>query len=241
MKGILENFCTKFIHSTGTGETDWASGRQCFRVPASLDTKATVSLVSERWGGCPDCLPPLSQAAERTEILSLISMLNGAFDLGLSTGPSMERSSKVIRIASRKIGFRKLLAVVGGSHVAQLAEQLMAKEAQVFELTQPGWDVCKRSVELVIGELTVLTPATDVILLQCLDNSAYFCQNEDSSSTLLVKAISDGKYHMVGDLRIATKEQVNNLYKMLKPLCSTIPGAEVILVSRIPRYIYKLW
>ena len=59
-KGCIANFCTTFIACTnkGIGETDWANGRQCFRVPAGLDTKAYVSLVSEGWGSRPDCIPP---------------------------------------------------------------------------------------------------------------------------------------------------------------------------------------
>ena len=113
----------------------------------------------------------------------------------------------------------------------------MANEVQVVELTQPGWRISKRAVELVATELTSLIPHPNVIILQCMDNSTFFCQNEDGSLTLPVKALSDGKYHMVGDLRIATREQVNNLFNILKPLLSVITGAEVILVTCIPRYL----
>ena len=71
-KKCTENYCNTYLGTTG-GETDWANGLQCFRVPAGLDTKAYVSLVSEGWGNHPDCIPPLSQAAERGIVLSLIS------------------------------------------------------------------------------------------------------------------------------------------------------------------------
>ena len=230
VNGIMEGFCTKFLACTGigtgtstsTGEMDWANSRQYFRVPAALDTKATVSLVSEGWGSRPDCIPPLSQAAERVKALCLINVLNGAFDLGLCASPVMDRSSEAICSASRKIGFQKLVAAVGGSHAARLAEKLMANEVQVVELTQPGWRISKRAVELVATELTSLIPHPNVIILQCMDNSTFFCQNEDGSLTLPVKALSDGKYHMVGDLRIAARVQVNNLFNILKPLLSVM-------------------
>ena len=77
-------------------------------------------------------------------------------------------------------------------------------------------------MELVATELTSLIPHPDVIILQCMDNSTFFCQNEDGSLTLPVKALSDGKYHMVGDLRIAARVQVNNLFNILKPLLSVM-------------------
>ena len=70
----------------------------------------------------------------------------------------------------------------------------------------------------MVNELNALRPRPDVIVLQCMDNNSFFCQGEDGSLTLPVKAISDRKYHVVGELRIASREQVNNLqYKMIKP------------------------
>ena len=79
-----------------------------------------------------------------------------------------------------------------------------------------------------------------MIVLQCMDNNSFFCQGEDGSLTLPVKAISDRKYHVVGELRIASREQVNNLqYKMIKPLLRAVNGAEVILLTCTPRYMYK--
>ena len=59
---------------------DWFNGWQCFRVPAGL-AKVYVSLVSEGWRNRPDCIPPLSQAAERGLVLTLIEELNRAFEL----------------------------------------------------------------------------------------------------------------------------------------------------------------
>ena len=100
-------------------------------MPAGLDTKVYVSLVSEGWGNRPDCIPPLSQAAERGIVLSLIEELNNAFDLGLSTDPCFERTSAGISSARRDRGLQKLIAVVGGSHAARLSEQLLVKEAQI--------------------------------------------------------------------------------------------------------------
>ena len=91
-------------------------------MPAGLDTKAYVSLVSEGWGSRPDCIPPLSKAAEKKLILQLIAVLNSAFDLGLSTELSLERTGDAIKSARLEKEFQKLIAVVGGSHAGRLAD-----------------------------------------------------------------------------------------------------------------------
>ena len=76
----------------------------------------------------------------------MINELNSAFDLGLCTDPVLARSSDAILSARREIGFKKLIAVIGGSYASRLAQQLLAREAQVVELTQPGWKVSNRAV-----------------------------------------------------------------------------------------------
>ena len=240
MKKHIEYFCATFLTAgNSTSETGWANSRQCFRVPAGLDTKASVLLVSEGWGCRPDCIPPLSLAAERKIILSLTEELNSAFDTSLSTELCLERSSADMCSARRHRGLQKLIAVVGGSHAARLSEQLQGKEAQICELTQPGWRAGKLTVNHVVQELTSLSPPPDVIVLQCLDNSSFFSLNEDGSLTLPTKSLLDGKHHLVGELKIATREQVANLLRMLLPILKAVPSAEIILVSCIPRYMYS--
>ena len=240
MKKHIEYFCDTYLHEgKGTSETDWANGRQSFRVPAGLDTKASVSLVSEGWGSRPDCIPPLSLAAERKLVLSLVNELNSAFETSLSTELCLERSSADMCNARRHKGLQKLIAVVGGSHAARLSEQLRAKEAQICELTQPGWRAGKLTVNNAATELMSLSPPPNVVVLQCLDNSSFFSLNEDGSLTLPTKSLLDGRYHLMGELKIATKEQVANLLRMLLPIMKAVPSAEIILVACTPRYMYS--
>ena len=177
--------------------------------------------------------------AERKLIGELTNSLNSAFNLGLCTSPALERTGEEILNMRRGLSFKKLIAVVGGSYAARLVEQLLSKEAQVVELTQPGWRVSKVNVEFVVAKLTSLMPPPDVVDVQGLDNSSFFCQNEDGSLTLPVKALSDGKFHMSGEMRIASKEQTTNLFKQIKPLLTAVPTAEVVLVTCTPRYMYK--
>ena len=102
---------------------------------------------------------------------------------------------------------------------------------QLCSLTQPGWKASKCSVELVVGELTSLDPPADVVVLQCLDNSAYFCLNEDGTLTLPEKSLMDGRFHIREDLKISSQEQTLNLLRILAPVIIAVPGAEVILIT----------
>jgi hypothetical protein len=43
----------------GNAVSGWRGDRQCFRLPAGLDTRATVAMVSEGWGSWPESVPPL--------------------------------------------------------------------------------------------------------------------------------------------------------------------------------------
>ena len=63
LRGAMATFIGTFM-CQGTGYSN-LNGWQCFRVPASLDTKASVSLVSEGWGFSPGGIQALSEAAER--------------------------------------------------------------------------------------------------------------------------------------------------------------------------------
>ena len=55
--------------------------------------------------------------------------------------------------------------------------------------------------------------------------------------SLPVKSYTDGKYHVDGELRVATEEQVNALLRNLLPLLKAVPGAEVFLITCLPRYV----
>ena len=122
MKGIMHQYIeTNLARIPGRG---WADGRQCLKVPAGLDTKAFVSLVSEGWGCRPDGIPPMSQAAEQEMILSLITMLNEAFSTQLCTAPLLYRKGTDWKAAVSTKAMEMLVAVIGGSNATRIAERL---------------------------------------------------------------------------------------------------------------------
>ena len=91
----------------------------------------------------------------------------------------------------------------------------------------------------VVNTLCCLTPAPDVLLVQCLDNSVYFCKGEDGSLTLPVKSRDDNKYHVVGELRLASREQMVSILKLIKPILEAVSTAKVMLITCLPRYLHQ--
>ena len=71
-----------------------------------------------------------------------------------------------------------------------------------------------------------------------MDNSAFFVQNEDGTLTLPVKSRVDNKHHVLGQLKLANKEQVGNVMKLLKPFFTCIKEAKVKLLTCLPRYLH---
>ena len=91
----------------------------------------------------------------------------------------------------------------------------------------------------MIGTLSCLTPALDTVFIQCQDKNTYFCQNEDRALTLRDRSRFHNKFHVVGELRLANKEQTAHMLKLIKQLLVTVHGATVLLVTCQPRYLHQ--
>ena len=63
----------------------------------------------------------------------------------------------------------------------------------------------------VVTTIASLDPQPDSLIIQALDNSAFFCLQEDGTMSLPVRSYMDGKYHVEGELRVASVEQTNGL------------------------------
>ena len=236
MKGIIQLFVDRNLAtSTGRG---WADGRQCLRAPASFDTKASVSLVSEGWGCRPDAIPALSQAAEQEIILAMIAMLNEAFGTNLCTEPLLYRMGTDWKAAVTNKAKKLFIAVIGGSNANRVAERMEQDGLQIFRLTTPGWRITRQGIEEVVRTIASLDPQPDCLIVQALDNSAFYCLQEDGTLSLPKKSLLDGRYHVKGELKVASEEQTKALLRLLLPLFRAVPGAKLVLVTCLPRYTH---
>ena len=234
MKGIMQKYIEiDLARSVGRG---WADGRQCLRVPAGLDTKAFVLLVSEGWGCRPDLIRSLPPPAGQEIILSLVTMLNDAFCTNLCTRPLLYRKGNDWQVAATTKAKELAIVVVGGSNANRIAERMERHKRQVFRLITPGWRITGGGMESMVRNIASLDLQPDCLIIQALDNSAYYCLQEDGTLSLPARSGVDGKFHVKGELRVASEEQTMALLRLLVPLIKAVPGATVLLVTCLPSY-----
>jgi len=227
-------FIDTFLAS-GTGE-EWANERQCFRLPVSLDSHVYINTVSEGWGSRPDGIPPLLQAAEECLIAPLLTTLNNAFGIDLCLHPCMDRDMDSVRCRMGADLDAAHHLVLGGSHAGRLATALGESGVSVDRITSGGWKITADNVKSMLERIEATATKPDVVIVQVLDNSAYFSMSEEGTLSLPT-VLADGKYHVQGELRLANKEQTLALLKLITPLLKAVPSAKVLLVTCLPRYI----
>jgi len=233
LKDVHMSLVDSFL-SEGVGE-GWANERQCIRLPVSLDSPAFTSMVSEGWGNRPDEVPPLPQAAEELLIAPLLRKLNEAFSLNLCLSPSFDRDMEAIAASISGARCDLNYVVVGGSHAGRLATAMGGLGCAVDRVTASGWKVSSDNVAAVIEKLEELSAIPDIIVLQLLDNSSFFCLGEDGTLSH-PQLLGDKKYHVTGQLKVANKDQVKAILKLITPILRFKPDVEKVLVSCLPRY-----
>jgi hypothetical protein len=93
------------------------------------------------------------------------------------------------------------------------------------------------AVQAAVKKLEQVPVQPDSIVLEILDNNAFFCAMEDGYVVLPARG-SDGKYHVTGELKVATKQQTENLYKLAEPLLKWSPDMVKLLVLPMPCYAH---
>jgi hypothetical protein len=233
MKGTIELFIRN--HLTSTSGQGWIPGLQFFLLPVGLDTKATVAYVSEGWGSMPDSIPPLSTAAETELLGSILAMLNDAFGTNLDLDPCLARKMADISDQRTADASVKIIATVGSSHADNVASALEQNGSNVQRITDRKWKLSAANVTKAVESIGEMEHNPDLILIRALDNNVYFVASEDGTLSLPVRG-ADNRYHIPGELRIATKDQVNSVLKTLKPLLSAHPSIPKIVILPLPRY-----
>jgi len=74
------------------------------------------------------------------------------------------------------------------------------------------------------------------VIFQLMDNSVYFASAEDGSLVPARKG-GDGVYHVDGDLVVAHKDTLCNLFRLLTPLFELAKGRKRVVVLPLPRYV----
>ncbi len=248
-KTFTENFLTRTIQSTqpststntsmsnGTGTTEQAY-RTGIELPASLHSLAKVTIHCMGWSDLPAGLPVLSEGEELKFLSSLLVELNEKFALQLDTSPCTDRSA--FSAADSETESDIVIALAGSSHSSRLAAPLTDTYLKVVDVSVPGFRISESTVAQMAEELTSaiadLDDSRTVVLIQPFDNSIFYSCKVHGEKILTRKG-KDGKYHVEGELKLISKEDMKEIFLLILPLIKAAKGKRIIIMGPLPRYL----
>jgi hypothetical protein len=206
------------------------------RLPDSLKNfgQGEKTWVSEGWTNLPNGVQPFLMEHESQTVCSLISELNGMFNLDLCKEPGFDRLTD-----SEPAAAKPRILMIGASHVVREGEILADRGYEVTLVSKPGWRATKGSVaemvEKVKEALCNISPH-DVVVVQLLDNTSYLARS-DEGGDLPIRRYVDGAFHIEGDLILAGKDRQFMTFQNLEPLLRLLEGWSVFLLTPMPRFL----
>jgi hypothetical protein len=111
----------------------------------------------------------------------------------------------------------------------------------VIRICTPGWRANKHPVQTIIPQVKEAVQKLDRddhVIIQCLDNTAYYSRTEEGGD-IPVRRYIDGEFHVEGDLVLASKERQYLMLEYILPLLQAVGIRNIILVTPGPRYLYE--
>jgi hypothetical protein len=130
--------------------------------------------------------------------------------------------------------------MIGASNAGRAAAEFEERGYTVLKICTPGWRANKDPVQQIlpkVQEALKQLKESDVVIIQCLDNTAYYSRTEEGGDIPIRKY--DTKFHVEGDLVLATKERQRIMFNNLEPLLQLLGNRKVILTTPSPRYLYE--
>jgi hypothetical protein len=112
---------------------------------------------------------------------------------------------------------------------------LKNKGREVIDLTEKGLRIKDDTVEKLEKKIVELVTEDMVVILMATDSSLYFCK-DDEGARYLSKKGADGKFHIEGQLKLASAKQAAKVLQKLLPLLRLLKRNKIIFVQ-LPRYI----
>jgi len=170
-------------------------------------------------------------------INSILEEISYELAVNLNVRPSLERGVAASLTSASINSF----LIVGGSNARRLAEAIKEEGTHVTTVTCPGWRILRGAVEkmreLVEAEIQKHNPGC--VIFQLMDNSVFFARAEDGS-LVPARRGTEGVYHVDGDLVVAHKDTLCNLFRLLTPLFELVKGRKRVVVLPLPRYVTSL-
>ncbi len=155
--------------------------------------------------------------------------------MGLDTEPDLTRCKEVNGSSKPKI------LTIGGSHAGRISDEFKERGYTVLRVCKPGWRANKYPVSEIVPQVEELLKQLsedDIIIIECLDNTAFYSRSEEGG-VIPVRKYVNGDYHVEGDLVLATRERQALMLDNLEPLLRVLRHRKVIVVTPMPRYLYE--
>jgi hypothetical protein len=182
----------------------------------------------------PTLARAMSASQERKWVTTLVEEMRTKLALDLDPSPTLERGMGLQSKAKVKVDF----LVVGSSNAARLTRALNEAGYTVCKILNSNWRITRESCEALASTeaSTVQQEEPGAVILHLLDASYYYTKSPDGSRTL-PKKMADGKYHVCGELVVASAETQNDHLQALKVILEAIGKRPCLVMSPIPRYV----
>jgi hypothetical protein len=180
----------------------------------------------------PNEVAPISQEGEGRLIMSLFEEINNFYGMGIDPNPTLERGS-----VTQGADMNKIRTVfVGASHMTRLADEM---GHDVVNLAFPGFRPKEQMLNEIASKLAELKLGKkDTVVVDLLSNVVFMGTNNDGLPTEATRA-EDGSYHVVGSLTIAPPSLTKKILAGCSKLAHALKETGTVLVSPIPRYVFR--
>jgi hypothetical protein len=171
---------------------------------------------------------------EMKVVISLIEELRSKMALDLDTTPSFDRSLGSQARPKKKSEF----LLVGCCNSKEEAEILRNRGRVVCTIFSKDWRINRTSVASMANAIRKQIEDEDpgIIILELLDNSVFYCKQEDGSRVIPKKG-ADDIYHIEGELLVCSRDVQAEQFNLLRPIFEAAESRRVVWTVPTPRYI----
>jgi hypothetical protein len=218
---------------------------QMVTMPDSIDDFKKVPTALMGWKGMGEQISPFPQELEATQVRIMREELEVNFGVTVTKNFDLRRNVEVGELAE--------YVVIGGSHGGYLCDAISKKGRRVINLTEKGMritaeTVSKLETKLAEAEMEAEDEDVDmvnekveddmVVVLWVMDNSLYFAEDEDGARNL-PKRSEDGRYHIEGQVKLATGKQAAKAMERFLPVLKRLKKNKKLIMVPTPRFVCK--
>jgi hypothetical protein len=182
----------------------------------------------------PCRIRPLTHNMEMKVIISLIEELRSKMALDLDTAPSFDRTMGSQTRPKKKSDY----LMVGCCNSKQISEILRSRGIVTCAVFSKDWRINRTSVNSMANAIRKQIEDEDptVVYLELLDNSVYYCKQEDGSR-IVPKKGEDEIYDIEGELQVCARDVQAVQFTLLRPVFEAVEDRKIIWSVPTPRYI----